>query len=181
MERPGLLDKIRVQSTLRTLIYYLFRFITNLLIIISRSNPAQDDAHNVGTFSSVEISISILRQSPVTDGLQLLIDNHIGFTGWEYRGPSYPDYSVWYQNQTSWVLKPLPYGIYKSKFAQWNSPLDTSVEPSTAPSSLGESPNSVPIPTAPSAAPSKGVKSSAYRSLPHVLLVLVVALALLNN
>eukprot|EP00029_Vermamoeba_vermiformis_P012834 TRINITY_DN7787_c0_g1_i1.p1 TRINITY_DN7787_c0_g1~~TRINITY_DN7787_c0_g1_i1.p1 ORF type:complete len:410 (-),score=79.03 TRINITY_DN7787_c0_g1_i1:31-1260(-) len=112
----------------------------------------------------------------LADGLQLLINNHIGFTGWEYRGPTYPEYSVWYQNKTSWVLKPLPYDIYKSKFAQWNSPLETSAEPSTAPS-LGKSPTSDPIPTAPpSAAPSKGVKSSAYCSLPHVLLVLVVAL-----
>lgn len=110
-------------------------------------------------------------------GMQLLIDNHIGFTGWEYRGPTYPEYSVWYQNKTSWVLKQLPYDIYKSKFAQWNSPLGTNPAPSSAPSSLEPSvvPSTSPSET-PSAtvAPSQSTKSSAHRYLPSVLLASIV-------
>lgn len=111
-------------------------------------------------------------------GMQLLIDYHIGFTGWEYRGPSFPEYSVWYQNKTSWVLKQLPYDIYKSKFAQWNSPLDAP-EPSSAPSanaapSTSPSTPSANTPSAPTT-PSMPVKSSAFRVVPCTLAVAVAA------
>ena len=72
-------------------------------------------------------------------GLQILINNKVGFTGWEYRGPSYYSYSVWWENGTQWSLKTIPYDVYLSKFASWSTPLNSSTSSTTISSSTSSS------------------------------------------
>jgi hypothetical protein len=107
-------------------------------------------SNNVPVFvQQVGITITLDPDGSLLDeGLQLLIDNDIGFTGWEYRGPSYGEYSPWYQNGTKWGLKEITYNIYKSKFAQWATPLNYSLPTENEPySSEPQSP--IPITYAP--------------------------------